>query len=62
MDPFLAVTFSIALEGIYPSFTKRAESEGTKQSLREIDPFIGQIIMTAFNFPPIDFSLSVMEA
>lgn len=56
MDPFLAVTFSIALDGIYPSF-KRAESEGTKQSLRDIDAFVGQIIMTAFNFPPIGFSL-----
>ncbi len=58
MDPFLAITFSIALSGIYPpTRAKRAESEDIKHlSLRAYDPFIGQIIMTGFNFPPAGFA------
>jgi microcystin-dependent protein len=43
MQPFLSINYSIALTGIYP---QRSSNE----------PFIGEVIMTAFNFNPMNFA------
>ena len=43
MQPWLGVNYCIALFGLYPS--------------RNLEPFVGEIMMVGFNYPPIGWAL-----
>eukprot|EP01104_Vermistella_antarctica_P012344 TRINITY_DN355_c0_g2_i1.p1 TRINITY_DN355_c0_g2~~TRINITY_DN355_c0_g2_i1.p1 ORF type:complete len:239 (+),score=23.89 TRINITY_DN355_c0_g2_i1:71-787(+) len=47
LTPYVGINYIIALEGVYPSRSKRATRE-----VQSFDPFIGEIMMFAGNFAP----------
>ncbi|MCB0807464.1 MAG: tail fiber protein, partial [Bacteroidales bacterium] len=54
MQPSLGINFIIALQGVYPSWSK--EGEGGDE-VKGLDPYIGEITMFAGTFAPVGWAL-----
>ncbi len=52
LQPYLAVNYIISTAGIYPSQGVAPPKSSTSQGVLESEPFLGEIVLVAFDFDP----------